>query len=662
MAGYTDEVIGTVDEKTKVSYNDTTSDFLENKIIGDTGVINTTVIDDGENEKLQIGIEDAAITKAKLNADIAGTGISGGAGNAVSLDINSITAETALDNADTIAIYDNSAGLVRKQTRANFLKNITDLYVDVKDPTGFENQTDSTISFVNATRTFTIQPAVTSFVYYINGVKYTKSGAENIVITDTEGLWYIYYNGATLTASQSFPGWYGYPLVSVLNWDATNKVVIILAEERHGMNMPSATHEYLHNNIRTRYEPGSGLNLTANVSGDGSDNTHAQVSITDGIIWDEDIKVNILDGTSGRFVQDISPVAKIPVYWRSGANGYWRKDVATDYPMKQGSSRLQYNLYSGGVWSTTDITINDNYVNMWIVATTSITEPIVAVLGQGNYGTLAAAQAVSPANLSLGTLFTNEAKLIWKIIIQTATTYSNTPHARIRQLDDYRESGIGPITGVIGIAHNTLVSRDVINSHPASAIQPVTTSFNNILSSADDTVQKALDTLDNQFPVYQLFADRLDNPITSDWKVNALAPAAAGTTNTAFTVRKFDDTAEEGVGFTIETSSTAINLIINFRGRAETAPGVARQVILKLYNRDVPDNAVIPAWSAGVTLTAIDIPTNAYYQYDTQTIALSTLGITAGRVVQFELTRNGADGGDTLVGDWNLLEIKVTFS
>ena len=41
---------------------------------------------------------------------------------------------------------------------------------------------------------------------------------------------------------------------------------------------------------------------------------------------------------------------------------------------------------------------------------------------------------------------------------------------------------------------------------------------------------------------------------------------------------------------------------------------------------------------------------------------LASLAITAGNLVQFEITRNGAAGGDDLVGDWNLLELGVGFS
>jgi hypothetical protein len=164
------------------------------------------------------------------------------------------------------------------------------------------------------------------------------------------------------------------------------------------------------------------------------------------------------------------------------------------------------------------------------------------------------------------------------------------------------------------------------------------------------------------FGVRQHFGDQLDNPVNADWAVNALAPAAADSVNAGLTVRRFDDTVEEGVGFIVQVPEQATNLRLSFVARAQTAPGAARTVGLTLYRREIPDNAAVTAWSAGTVLTDIDIPTNANFQYDNQTISLSTLSITAGRLVQFELTRTEPTGGTELVGDWDLIEIIVEFT
>jgi hypothetical protein len=158
------------------------------------------------------------------------------------------------------------------------------------------------------------------------------------------------------------------------------------------------------------------------------------------------------------------------------------------------------------------------------------------------------------------------------------------------------------------------------------------------------------------------YADEVDSPNNANWAINNNAPASSDSLNNALLVRRFDDTAEEGIGWTYFVPTNTTNITFRFKARAQTAPGAARNVILRLYNRQIPDNAAVTAWSAALQLTTIAIPTNTNFQYDSQTISLATLGITAGRVVQFELTRFGASASDTLVGDFNLLEVQMEFS
>jgi hypothetical protein len=159
-------------------------------------------------------------------------------------------------------------------------------------------------------------------------------------------------------------------------------------------------------------------------------------------------------------------------------------------------------------------------------------------------------------------------------------------------------------------------------------------------------------------PRYLFYADQLLSPNNADWAVNAAAGVSADSLNNSLLNRQFDDTAEEGVGFFIEIPASAVNMTFYFRSRAQTAPGGATTVLPRLYRRQVVDNTAIGAWSASFAFAQIDIPANTRFQYDSETVTLATLGLTAGNVVQFELTRNPADG---LTGDWNLLELCIYF-
>jgi len=161
---------------------------------------------------------------------------------------------------------------------------------------------------------------------------------------------------------------------------------------------------------------------------------------------------------------------------------------------------------------------------------------------------------------------------------------------------------------------------------------------------------------------FHFYADQLDNPVNSDWTINALAPAVADSNNAGIVVRRFDDTTEEGVGFILTIPSGSTNIIIGIKSRAETAPGGASQIRPHLYNRGIPDNAAVQSWSSAQDMALIDLPTNENFQYDEETISLATIGATAGELTQFELTRHGADASDDLTGDWTVVEITVSFS
>jgi len=166
------------------------------------------------------------------------------------------------------------------------------------------------------------------------------------------------------------------------------------------------------------------------------------------------------------------------------------------------------------------------------------------------------------------------------------------------------------------------------------------------------------------------YADQLDNPVNANWIVNALAPVEADPTNAALPIRAFDDTTEEGIGFILSIPSGVTKMRIYLKGRARTAPGAARTVGVKLYYRQIYDNAAVSTTWAGTNdgskvLADIDIPTNAFFQYDSQTLDLITdfaPDVILGKLYQFELTRINPTAGTELVGDWLPIEIMVEFS
>lgn len=95
-----------------------------------TPQITATVIESGVNHNNlnnYFGNEHINHTNVEIQTD-ADSGLTGGgniaASRSLSVDINGTTEETSADNADTILIYDNSAGVLRKMSRANLLAGI----------------------------------------------------------------------------------------------------------------------------------------------------------------------------------------------------------------------------------------------------------------------------------------------------------------------------------------------------------------------------------------------------------------------------------------------------------------------------------------------------------------------------------------------------------
>jgi hypothetical protein len=308
-----------------------------------------------------------------------------------------------------------------------------------QEPTGFENRTDSSFSFNNGTRTFTIQPTGSSFSYWISGTKYTKSTLDSVVIDDTEGLHFLYYSGSTLIADASPAGVNlnrDVAFIALVYWDATNSQALILAEERHGTVMDWATHQLLHDTQGTQYARGLGLN-NFTLDGDGSASAHAQMSVANGTIYDEDIEITIADGSP----QELSPAASIPVFYRLGASANWRRKVGDSYPVIYSGSagytgangRLAYNQFTGGAWQLTEVSGDNRFILVHFFATDDVLTPIIGVLGTAEYATVDTARDGSQTEISaISGLPTFEFTPIGTVIFETSSAFANAPKAAIR--------------------------------------------------------------------------------------------------------------------------------------------------------------------------------------------------------------------------------------
>lgn len=235
------------------------------------------------------------------------------------------------------------------------------------EPTGFPNRTDSEISFDSSTRTLTISPTGSSFSFFEEGTKFTKSTPQTVVIDDAEGMHYIYFDSSgTLVATQTLTDniIVSFAYVCAIYWNAEQKEAVYVADERHGITMDGVTHIWAHRTFGTVFDSGLGpFNLSTDSS--GSDDSSAQLAVDNGVIRDEDIKITIQDGSP----QTLNPIAQLPVFYQQGtsANPLWK----STYTEKTWEASTSYN-----VGDTLEPTVDNGYTYYCTVAGTSdVTEP-----------------------------------------------------------------------------------------------------------------------------------------------------------------------------------------------------------------------------------------------------------------------------------------------
>ena len=364
------------------------------------------------------------------------------------------------------------------QNQHDAIADTVDLMPIRQEATGYENMSDSVMSFDNATRTFTIQPVLTSYSYWIEGRKYSESASKQVVISDSVGLHYIYFDVTqTLIADPAPPTTEllkGVAFTAIIYWDSANGKAILIGEERHGLVMDWATHNYLHFSHGSQYTSGLAI-ADMIIDGNGSIDDHCQLSVSDGTFKDEDIEINITNNSP----QSLLPTAQLPVFYRSGANGDWTRKEADNYPFIYSgdgsgyigaSGLVAYNEWTGTLWQLSEAN-NNSYTLIHVLATNDISTPVVSVLGNTVYSTKADAREGATTELKgMSGLPFVEFVEIGTVILQTKTGFTNSTKAVFVSTDlgqsyvDFRDLKVlsagsgtndhGNLSGLIDDDHN----------------------------------------------------------------------------------------------------------------------------------------------------------------------------------------------------------------
>ena len=341
------------------------------------------------------------------------------------------------------------------------------------EPTGFPDTVSSLISFDEPTRTFTIEPNTgggsATFDYFLSGRRHTVSVAQDVVWSDTQGLHFFYFDrdGSGLKVTQTFTPELieQHALVAYVYWSVAAAASVRRGDERHGLVMDGLTHEHFHLTIGCQWI--SGLFPTNMVvDGSGALDAHCEFGVTDGVIRDEDLSWYITDGSP----QVLQAVAQLPVLYKDGALGNWLAKTADNFPViydgtaGYSGTTIAYNEWTGATWQLTAAG-NNKCILIHLWATNDIAEPVFVILGENVYDTVVTAQEAANSEINAlvtAGLPTPEFTPLATFIVQTSTTYSNTPGARLRSTADgadyigWHGTPVSPSSGVATGDHGNL--------------------------------------------------------------------------------------------------------------------------------------------------------------------------------------------------------------
>ena len=345
---------------------------------------------------------------------------------------------------------------------------------------GIVDYTKIVPSYNQATQTLTATYSTGASVC-VNGVTYAKTGTDTVTHAATSGLWYVYYNSSgTLTISQTY--WdlqQTAPLVYIRYNATTTSGIQFFEEHPAGTGMDNAVHKNLHFTRGTQYISGLGVTgYSLNTNG----TTALQYAVASGIIADEDLFLTIAAISAG---------GPYSIWYRSGtdANGEWTTSDSNTVPLIQNGTDMLWNRLNAGSWSNIALTGNGSqYMNMWLAAVPRLDASgnsylqSFLICGQAIYSSLASAQAATPASeISFGSFPFPEIVVFQQNTFERRNSFSPYNVNLIASVA-VRFSAVEVITSASTIA--------------ATNITVDTASFTNNLSSADSTVQHALNTID----------------------------------------------------------------------------------------------------------------------------------------------------------------------
>ena len=395
------------------------------------------------------------------------------------------------------------------------------------DMTGFPNQTDSTISFNEATRTFTLSPVGASFTVWRYGVELTITTSKTLTIANTDGGHYIAMDASGNLFDAGINGDIrNNVLVGYIYWDAANGKAIIVGEERHSSHRNLEWHFAQHRNFGAMWRSGGTMSYT--LSNDSAVNLSFATPM---VIADEDMEHTIVHSASPAnfFEQVLSGSASLTVLYLSGTT--YVEAAPSTQPFIAGTTTARYNQLNGATWQLTDAG-EGKYVTYWVVATNDIRRPIKMVLGRVAHSTLDAAygEAYDALGLPLA-----ENVPMYQIVVHTSTAFTgNSARVQIAGVRLVTDRSTVTLDAFSATNHNSLSGRSDADQHPISAVTGLQTALDGKEASISKALGYAKWTAGGWSFVNETYLTVEDDPVFLASPASGISNTMIGNWNTAF--------------------------------------------------------------------------------------------------------------------------------
>ena len=291
---------------------------------------------------------------------------------------------------------------------------------------GFDKPENVIVSYDSATRKVTLTGSPWIAYWLGTEVPGLVSGWVSDAHTNANGTYFLYYNGSSFIWSNSV---WSLDMLQIAMVSRTANYTLAI-RECHG-RMPWQVHQELHRTVGTYFVSGgdiSGYVLSSTTA------TDRRPNISQAVIADEDLHTTLT-----ALLKTDNTNAPYCWFYLSGSNGSRLLSGQTEICTNtNATTMLQYNLFSGGVWSLSNYT-NGHYAKIFILAlpitadSQSLAYRFAFIVPQQTSNSLSTIQAVDFSTISLGDLASLEYIPIAEIIVRqiNGSTWSLISVAKI---------------------------------------------------------------------------------------------------------------------------------------------------------------------------------------------------------------------------------------